>query len=112
MNASGLRPVGVGANCGKHRFWFGLKIEVPVPTNGGIAVSGFEELVNAQCSPAGAWARAGGRANNTMLPKRNMVSSFRIWFTFKSRAHQRSREGPVRRTGIRARFNCRHLPAC
>src|SRR5712691_9062433 len=73
MNASGLPPVGVGANCGKHRFWFGLKIELPVPTYGGIAV-GLGQL----CSPAGAWANVWGRANNAMLPKRNMVSSFRI----------------------------------
>src|SRR2546422_768410 len=37
MNARGLSPVGTGANCGRHRLWFGLKGALPGPTNGGIA---------------------------------------------------------------------------
>ena len=41
MNASGLSFVGTGANRGKHKLWFGLKMGLrgglPVPTYGGIA---------------------------------------------------------------------------
>src|SRR5437016_3765065 len=68
MKASGLRPVGVGANCGRHKFWLGLNVFVPGPTEGGIAV-----VAGQLCSFAGACPSRG--IPNTVVIHKNVISN-------------------------------------